>query len=571
MAKEIVIDVKVDSREGVKGVDALESSMESLNETTEQTLETAEGLGQGLKKAGSTGKKGLETVSKGFRGVGLAIKAAGIGLVIGLFLALKEALGENQKALDFVKTATTAVGIVFNDMFNFVSKNFTPAIESISNAFSDIPATLIKVKDAIVNNIEVRFNALIDTFGLLGDAIKKLFSGDFAGALDDAGEAGKKYVDVLTGVENTVDRVVDGVTELVEATIDYTTSVIANSKAIVANTKALELLELQQTRIREQSDRDAERQRQIRDDFTKSFEERIAANEELGRILEEQEVREKKTVTDRIAGLQAQQAQLGATFERRKEIFALETELLAIEAQQEGFRSEQQVNKIALEKEQEDADQERRDEIAAKNKKRLEDEAKAEATVAKTKAAIRKAEISNVENGIKLLAGLDENSKGLQAASIIGANAVGIAKTVITTQAANAAAVAEGVALAIPSGGSSVAAAAALVSSNNISSGISIGASIAATAKGLAALKKSGGAGSKPSLVGGGGGGESASTGGLNPDTLFSTQEITGGEVDELGEGAGINQQPLRAIVLESDITNTQNQLQNFAEASQIG
>ena len=362
--------------------------MENLNETTEQTAEQANKLGTGLRTAGKDGVNGLRKVAKGFKGVGLAIKAAGIGLVIGLFLALKEALEKNQKALDFVNTSTTAVGIVFNDLFKFISDSFTPAIESISNAFSDIPATLVKVKDAIVNNIEVRFNALIETFGLLGDAIKKLFSGDFEGALEDAGDAGKKYVDVLTGVENTVDRVVDGVTDLVDATVEYTNAVIDNSKAIVANEKNLQLLEAQQTRIREQSDRDAERQRQIRDDFTKSFEERIAANEELGRILEEQEKREKKTITDRIAALQAEQNQLGANFERRLEIFNLNTELIAVEAQQEGFKSEQQLNRIALEKEQQEAkdeeqllrdekEKERLDRIAEEEKKRIKDEADA--------------------------------------------------------------------------------------------------------------------------------------------------------------------------------------------------
>ena len=570
MAKEIIIDVDVNTKDAVKGVDKLDKSMENLNETTEQTSEQAHKLGTGLRTAGKDGVNGLRKVAKGFKGVGLAIKAAGIGLVIGLFLALKEALEKNQKALDFVNTATTAVGIVFNDLFNFISDNFTPAIESISNAFSDIPATLVKVKDAIVNNIEVRFNALIDTFGLLGDAIKKLFSGDFAGALEDAGDAGKKYVDVLTGVENTVDRVVDGVTDLVDATIDYTKEVITNSKAIVNNTKNLQLLEAQQTRIREQSDRDAERQRQIRDDFTKSFEERIAANEALGKILEEQEKAEKKTITDRIAALQAEQNQLGANFERRLEIFNLNTELIAVEAQQEGFRSEQIVNRIALEKERDDAAQAKKDEEKAKQEKadKIADDTKIKnaKTTAEALTKIEDARIDNVSSGIKLIASFGEKNKALQAAALVAENATSIAKTVINTSAANIASIAK---YALVPGGQALSA--AEIAQQRIASGISIGTSIAATAKGLAALKKSGNTGSKPSLGGGGGGNAPASTGGLNEDTLFSTQSLEGGVVDEVGTGAGSNQQPIRATVLESDITNTQDRLNNFQESSEIG
>ena len=79
-----------------------------------------------------------------------------------------------------------------------------------------------------------------------------------------------------------------------------------------------------------------------------------------------------------------------------------------------------------------------------------------------------------ITDGLSLLASLDEDNKALQAAAIIGTNAVGIAKTIITTQASNAATIAEGAALAIPTFGASVATAAGLVAANNISAGISI-------------------------------------------------------------------------------------------------
>ena len=129
-------------------------------------------------------------------------------------------------------------------------------------------------------------------------------------------------------------------------------------------------------------------------------------------------------------------------------------------------------------------------------KKALDDERiAAMKAVAETEQKIREASLDNISAGIGLIASLDEKNKGLQAAALVGANAAGIAKTIITTQAANAAATAEGVALAIPTAGASVATAAALVTANNISAGISIGTSIAATAKGLAALKKSGNTG----------------------------------------------------------------------------
>jgi len=536
MAKTIEIEVKVDNKDAVDNVDKLNDGLEKTGQTAEKSV-------GGVKKLGTS--------------FGSLVKSLGIiGLIVTAFEVLKEALQKNQKVMDAVNIATTALGIVFNDLFNFISNNLTPAIESISNAFADLPGTFDRIKEAIVNNLEVRFNALIDTFGLLGDAIKKVFSGDFTGALEDAKNAGKEVIDVYTGVENTVDKVSDGIDGLVEATIAYTNSVIDNSKAIIFNKQQAELLELQQTRIREQSDRDAERQRQIRDDFTKSFAERIAANEELGRILEEQEIREKKTITDRIGALQAEQNQLGANFERRKEIFALQTELIAVEAQQEGFRSEQIVNRIALEKEQQDAKllrqkeaQDKADKIFDKaledSKKRSDEEDAYNKKVQENKVAL----VGQATGAI--LANLEEGSnaaKSVAAAQVLFDTYRGI-------QGAFASATANPVTGAFPVYPFIQAGAAAAFGFANLKNILS-----AKTAK------ASGGAStpnvSTPSA--------SASTNSLSQD-FINNGDFQAPDTETVGGTAGINQQPVQAIVLESDITNTQNRINNYQERSEIG
>ena len=537
MAKTIEIEVKVDNSDAV-------ASTEKLNEGLEKTGQTAEKSVGGVKKLGSS--------------FGSLVKSLGIiGLIVTAFEVLKEALQKNQKVMDAVNIATTALGIVFNDLFNFISKNLTPAIESISNAFADLPGTFDRIKDAIINNLEVRFNALIETFGLLGDAIKKVFSGDFTGALEDAKDAGKELVDVYTGVENTVDKVSDGINDLVDATIAYTNSVIDNSKAIIFNKQQAELLELQQTRIREQSDRDAERQRQIRDDFTKSFAERIAANEELGRILEEQEIAEKKTITDRIAALQAEQNQLGSNFERRKEIFALNTELIAVEAQQEGFRSEQQVNRINLLKEEEDfklaikekaqtdADKIFDKEVKA-SKKRSDDDIARAKLVEETKVglvnATSEALLNNLEEGSKA-------AKGIAAAQILFDTYRGIQSTF-------ASAAANPTSILFPAQPFIQAGAAALFGFGNLKKLMSTSS---ATSSGSASAANI----SAPSSP--------ASTSGLSQDALFSSGSLEAPDTETIGGGAGLNQQPVQAIVLESDITNTQNRINNYQERSEIG
>ena len=173
------------------------------------------------------------------------------------------------------------------------------------------------------------------------------------------------------------------------------------------------------------------------------------------------------------------------------------------------------------------------------------DKIEAEKAVAATMAAIREADFNNIFAGLNLVKNLFENNKKVQAAALIAENAVSIAKTILSTKAANQAARAQGTALAITSGGASVAAAEALIIRNNIGAGISIAAQIAATAKGLAALK----AGGSPS--GGGGLSEGGAGGGNTPN--FNVVGNSG-----MNQLAQIQQTPVQAFVVSGEVTSAQ-------------
>lgn len=179
----------------------------------------------------------------------------------------------------------------------------------------------------------------------------------------------------------------------------------------------------------------------------------------------------------------------------------------------------------------------------------------AEEAVEEAKKKIRQSNIDNIASGIGLLKGLAGENKALQAGAIVAENALGIARTIISTQASNATTIAEGAALAIPTGGASVAAASALVASNNVAAGISIAASAAATAQGLSKLGKGGG---------GGGGGQAPTTsgGGGAP----SPQMMSG----SFKLGAGVEPEPVQAFVLTDEMTNSQNQLANIRRRATI-
>ena len=175
------------------------------------------------------------------------------------------------------------------------------------------------------------------------------------------------------------------------------------------------------------------------------------------------------------------------------------------------------------------------------------DKIEAEKTVAATMASIREADFNNISAGLNLIKNLFQNNKKLQAAALIAENALGIAKTIISTKAANQAARAQGTALAIATGGASVAAAEALVLRNNIGAGISIAGIVAATAKGVAAL---GGGGASPS------GGGSLSEGGGGGGAQAPNFNVVGNS--GMNQLAQIQQTPVQAYVVSGEVTSAQ-------------
>jgi hypothetical protein len=206
-----------------------------------------------------------------------------------------------------------------------------------------------------------------------------------------------------------------------------------------------------------------------------------------------------------------------------------------------------EINDINLKYQQEAYDL---DKEAAAKKKELDEKSKeerieAEKAVAETLSKIREQDFNNIEAGLDLISNLFENNKKVQAAVLVAENAVGIAKTIMNTQAANQLARAQGTALAITTGGASVAAAEALVIRNNIGAGISIASQIAATAKGLSALK-AGGAPASGSISDSGGGG-----GVMSPN--FNIVGNSG-----FNQLAQIQQQPIQAYVVSGEVTSAQ-------------
>lgn len=342
--KEVTYQVNVNTKNAVKGVDNLNESLETTNKEV-----------GGLKTSGKaleSLKKGAKGVAGGFKTMGTALKASGVGLALAAFATLKELFEQNQKVVDIFNIAFESLAIAFNDFFNYLNGNVGTIIGYFKSIFDDPLGSLKAFGVAIKENIIERFNSALEVLGYLGTAIKKVFEGDFDGAMEAAKNAGKEYVDVLTGVDNSVEKITEVVSEGVTALTDYTKSTVEAATANVELKKQADLAAVANQGLIEKYDLQAEQLRQIRDEERNSIEDRKKANDELGIVLEQQE---KAMLENAQISLRAAQAELKKdkdNIESKKAVMEAENELAAVRAQVAGFRSEQLANDLALSREE---------------------------------------------------------------------------------------------------------------------------------------------------------------------------------------------------------------------------
>lgn len=383
MAIQKVIEIVAETKQALKDIKELYNEQLDLQKDAIKSQDKLNDEVAELGDAAKESKKGLDTIKKGVSGVGLAFKALGIGLIISAFNTFKDVLFSNQEIADGFATVMNTVNIIFNKTVGVLIEASKSAYE-VTGGFDALGKVLgglltlglaplklafFQIKQAILASQLVWEKSFFgdgdeDTIKRLNEDLKET-SESITQVGKDVLKAGGDIINNFSEAVSEVGTLSNGVVNgLKEVSLSAS---FEQAKSITQNKKNFELLALQQTRIREQADRDAETQRKYRDDFTKDIDSRIEANSRLSEILIKQEQAEKSTVKARINALLQEQKLLGTKQEITNELFALETELIAIEAQQAGFKTEQDQNAINLLKEKQelnnsinDADKDRR-------------------------------------------------------------------------------------------------------------------------------------------------------------------------------------------------------------------
>jgi hypothetical protein len=412
MADDKKFKMSVNTENVKKAFAELKSGIGKIGDDIKNSLEKPL---QTVGKVGSAALKGIGNVgSKAFKGIGTAIKGAGIGLLIGTLASLWEALKKNQKIMDLISNAINTMSIFIKPLIDGVA--------SMVEKFQANNDLLEKMKGIIGNLITVALTPLKISFYSIQAGIQaamlaweKSFLGgkdpekikQLTEDLNETKEALKEVavtaVDAGKDFAANIGTVVKGVTNVVKETVQEVKTAyknmdvdatLAQAKAATQAKKDLERLSREQEKIVKIAEIAAEKQRGLRDDDTKTFEERIKANEELSKTLEQQAKDEIDNINKRIEAQKLINSIEGETEEGKNAILDLNNAILDVEKRITGQEREQQSNANALRKEQEAYTAEIKKQEEEEKQKAL-NEAK---NIAKNKVDISKYALDQIKN-----------------------------------------------------------------------------------------------------------------------------------------------------------------------------
>ena len=358
MAKEIIeAEIKSNIGDVAEGIDKAAKSTKELGTETEKVGDAAKGT-----------KKSFGIMGKAVKGVGTAFKALGIiAIVTAAFTALKEAMERNQKVMDIVNKIMTTISTTFNQVINVLTDTVKWVTES-SDRFDGMTAVIKGLMTIALTPLKLSFYAIklgvesamlawensflgggdegkIAELRISIQATKDDIVAVGNAAIDAGKDIGNNIVDAIGEIAAAGKMAVEGISEISIAA-NY-----AQAEATTAAKNSALLAEAQIVGLIEKNDRLSELQRQIRDDETKTFAERIAANKELGEILDKQEVEMLKLADTRVAAAALELAQNKENIELQVAYQQTLNDRAGVEAQIAGFRSEQMTNEVSLNKE----------------------------------------------------------------------------------------------------------------------------------------------------------------------------------------------------------------------------
>jgi hypothetical protein len=276
--EEVKITFTIDGIEKeVKSVEELQKEMANLGKETKKVAQENSILAKG-KKAFSEFKDTIKGATAGFKGLGGAIKATGLGLLLTLIASLVEYFRSSEEGSRKLAIAMEAIGVITNKISEF----FQILGEKVFAAFTNPKQAILDFVKLLKENIINRFEGLLELIPQLSKAIGLLFQGKFK-------EAGKTAADAVGKVVLGVEDITDKAAAAGEAIVEFGKTVVKEVKeAVDVATKLVDqfraIRDAQQALIVDNAllNKEMETQQKIAEDTNRTYEERKEALERLG-------------------------------------------------------------------------------------------------------------------------------------------------------------------------------------------------------------------------------------------------------------------------------------------------
>lgn len=183
-------------------IDDLEDKIKGSKKASSDWIDTLESAGGPLGMVGGALNKAKVATTS----FSAALKATGIGLIVSLVAGLAAAFAKNEDAMKKLEPIMTQIGRLLNGILG--------AMQPLIDGFIQFAERALPY---VTEGFKVAYSALssfLQGIGMVGSAVKKFISGDFAGAWDDAK---KSVTEFGTRYEAANKRFIAGSKELTDA------------------------------------------------------------------------------------------------------------------------------------------------------------------------------------------------------------------------------------------------------------------------------------------------------------------------------------------------------------------
>lgn len=573
--KTIIIDANTDSAE--KSIDGLKKSTDNLTESTDELSGSLDKVTGGAITKFKSLRDSVKNVAKGLKGLRAAVISTGIGALVVGVVSLIQAFKRSEAGQNKFSKLMGMIGAVTSVLLDRMANLGTAIINVFTNPIQSLKDFAANLKSFVVDKVK----NVLDGIGLLGSAIKKVFKGDFSGALADA-------KDGFVALNNELNPAVIVTKALVKETSNLVKEMKEEAKIAgqIADQRAkADKLERELIVSRAKADRErAELLEKAVDRENFTTEQRIEFLKEAGRVEEQITNQEIEAARLRLEAKQAENALGLSTKEDLDEEAQLKANLIQLETARLTKQKEVTSQTIALINEQraaekaiqdeKDAEQAERDKLEAERQAQLEADKKArderilasELDIENRRIAAKK---KVVDQAIALFGAETAAGKAaLIAKQLLNAQElIAEARKTITfsslVAARSSAAVAEGTAQTAKVG-----------FPQNIP--MLIGYALQAVGI-IGAITQA--VGKSKSVAGGLGGGSAPSVTPTAPRAAAQSQSVPpafnivgASDTNQLAEAIGGQaQQPVKAFVVSNDVSTAQELDRNIVEGASIG